>query len=232
MARASAAVVLNGPLYPANSGFWVATGNNPALSKELLRRTVRCRLDRGCERPAEAAGFRHPRLLAWTRDHHGELLGAALTLVRAWLSRGRPPGGEVMGMYESWAEVVGGVLDAAGIGGLLANRAGFRASQSHAQDEWPALLAAWGRAYGDRHVDVGALHQLAVREKCLDAVLGDRGERSERTRLGMAVTRQLNRVTGGVRVVAAGANDKGRPTYRLLADDTTRVEDVAATIGR
>ncbi len=215
-----------------NRAVWVATGNNPSLSKELLRRTVRCRLDRGCERPAEHAGFRHPRLLAWTRDHRGELLAAALTLVRAWVARGRPPGGEVMGMYESWAEVVGGVLAVAGIEGLLDNRAEFQASQGEAQDEWPAFLAAWGRVYGDRPVDVGALHQLAVREKHLDAVLGDRGERSERTRLGKAVSRQLNRVTGGVRVVAAGANDKGRPTYRLLSDAPTRPEDVAATIGR
>ena len=215
-----------------NRAVWVATGNNPALSKELGRRTVRCRLDRGCERPAEVAGFRHPRLLAWTRDHRGELLAAALTLVRAWVARGRPPGGEVMGMYEAWAEVVGGVLAVAGIPGLLANRAEFQASQSQVQDEWPAFLAAWGRAYGDRPVDVGALHQLAVREKHLDAVLGDRGERSERTRLGKAVGRQLNRVTGGGRVVAAGANDKGRPTYRLLADEPTRAEDVAVTIGR
>lgn len=215
-----------------NRAVWVATGNNPSLSGELLRRTVRCRLDRGRERPAEATGFRHPRLLAWTRGHRGELLAAALTLVRAWLARGRPPGTAVMGMYESWAEVVGGVLDAAGVPGLLANRAAFQASQGEAQDEWPAFLAAWGRAYGDRPVDVGALHQLAVRERHLDAVLGDAGERSERTRLGMAVAKQLSRVTGGVRVVAAGANDKGRPTYRLLTDGPTRVEDVADTIGR
>ena len=215
-----------------NRAVWVATGNNPSLSKELLRRTVRCRLDRGRERPAEHAGFRHPRLLAWTRDHRGGLLGAALTLVRAWVARGRPPGAEVMGMYESWAEVVGGVLEVAGVPGLLANRAEFQREQGGAQDEWPAFLAAWGRAFGDRAVDVGALHQLAVREKYLDAALGDRGERSERTRLGMAVTKQLNRVTGGGRVVTAGANDKGRPTYRLLGDGPTRAEGTAATAGR
>ena len=46
------------------------------------------------------------------------------------------------------------------------------------------------------------------------------------------MTRHLNRVTGGVRVVAAGCNDKGRPTYRLASDRPADSEGVAATIGR
>ena len=45
---------------------WVATGNNPALSDEIARRTVRIRLDAKIDKPwlREPTAFRHPNLRA------------------------------------------------------------------------------------------------------------------------------------------------------------------------
>ena len=39
----------------------------------------------------------------------------------AWLAAGRPQGTVTLGMYESWAGVVGGILETAGIEGFLGN---------------------------------------------------------------------------------------------------------------
>jgi hypothetical protein len=42
---------------------WAATGNNPALSNEMSRRSVRIRLDAKTDQPWLRKGFRHPKLL-------------------------------------------------------------------------------------------------------------------------------------------------------------------------
>src|SRR5215470_13321176 len=45
---------------------WVATGNNPSVSSEIARRTVRIRLDAKVDRPwRRSREYRHPELLDW-----------------------------------------------------------------------------------------------------------------------------------------------------------------------
>ena len=39
--------------------------------------------------------------------------------MRAWLAAGRPPGKRILGSFESWAAVVGGILEHAGVPGFL-----------------------------------------------------------------------------------------------------------------
>ena len=98
---------------------WIATGNNPEFSNEIARRLVRIRLDANVERPSQRSGFRHPRLIAWVRANRARLVAACLTLCQAWIAAGRPKGGRVVGSFESWSEVMGGVLEVAGIEGFL-----------------------------------------------------------------------------------------------------------------
>ena len=100
---------------------WLATANNPGLSLEVARRTVAIRLDSGVEKPWQRQGFRHPKLRYWARQHRGQLIWAALTLVQAWIAAGKPAGQQSLGSYESWAEVVGGIQEVAGIPGFLGN---------------------------------------------------------------------------------------------------------------
>jgi hypothetical protein len=57
---------------------WAATGNNPSLSNEIARRTVRIRMDAKSERPWLRTHFRHPDLRRWTANHRAELLFCVL----------------------------------------------------------------------------------------------------------------------------------------------------------
>ena len=43
---------------------WLATGNNPFVSREIARRTVSIRLDAGVDHPDLRTGFRHPAKIA------------------------------------------------------------------------------------------------------------------------------------------------------------------------
>ncbi len=180
---------------------WAATGNNPVLSTEMARRSVRIRLDAGIERPWLRVGWRHPDLLAWATQCRGQLVGAALTLVRAWLDAGRPDGRSSLGMFESWARVLGGILEVAEVPGFLGNLSEFYAVSDGEGAALGGFVSSWWAVFGERSVAMADLWPVADSS---DLDLGSGGERSQRTRLGKLIGAQRDRVVGDWRVVSAG----------------------------
>jgi hypothetical protein len=208
---------------PINNS-WLASGNNPRMTPELVRRTVLSRLDSGQENPATRTGFKHPALLAWAKEHRGELVWACLTLCQAWLAAGRRKGKQVMGSYEAWAEVIGGILDVADIEGLLENRDELRSTAISRDSEWKAFVNSWNAEFGATPVGVKELYKMASENGLLDKVLGDEGERSQRTRLGLALGGMRDRVVEGYRIAEAPEDHSGRQRYVLQ-------KPIAGTVG-
>lgn len=164
---------------------WVATGNNPTLSSEIARRTVRIRLDAHHARPMLRAGFRHPELPSWAADHRGALVGAALTLVRAWVAAGQPsaPSPPMLGGFEVWARVLSGVLHIAGVPGFLSNLDEFHTETDDDAAMRAAFVGAWWDEFQGRAVGVADLYKIASGGD-LDLGLGDKNAQSQRIRLG------------------------------------------------
>lgn len=101
---------------------WAMTGNNVELSQELARRSVWIRLDSSLEKPWEKTGFKHNNLMNWVRDNRDSLATSAIVLIQAWVNAGMPNfKGRAKGSYESWANVIGGILQTVGIDGFLDN---------------------------------------------------------------------------------------------------------------
>jgi hypothetical protein len=198
-----------------NMAVWLASGNNTRLSRELIRRTLWCRLDAQLDAPWERTEFRHPNLIAWTKENRGRLIGAVLTLCQAWIVAGRPAGKQTLGMFESWVEVIGGILEVAGVPGLLSNADEFRRTRADQASDWRAFVLAWWETFREREVGVGELFTLVQEQKLLDAVLGDKGEKSQRTRLGLALGKAAERVYGDIRLELGHEDHKGRQQYRL-----------------
>jgi hypothetical protein len=198
-----------------NSSIWMASGNNARLSREMIRRTVWCRLDAKLDAPWERQGFRHADLIAWTKSQRGQLIGAALTLVQAWIAAGQPLGKQMLGMFESWAQTMGGILDVAGVPGLLSNSLQFRATHADKVSEWRAFVMCWWHEYGEQTVGVEKLFRLVTEQVLLDSVLDDKGERSQRIKLGVALGKAIDRVLGDYRVERGEDDNKGRQQFRL-----------------
>lgn len=121
---------------------WIATGNNIQLGGDMPRRCYWIRLDAKESQPFRRTGFQHADLRAWVRDHRGELIVALLTIARYWYLQGRPEPKAVrpLGSFEAWCKVVGGMLEAAGVEGFLANAdAMFEQADSEAV-QWESFL--------------------------------------------------------------------------------------------
>ena len=199
---------------------WLASGNNPKVSRELARRTVVIKLDANAERPEQRSGFKIKNLLRWGMEHRVDLLYAALVLCRAWVAAGKPKGQAVLGSFESWAEVIGGILEVAGLPGFLENKNELTTRDDHALG-WSALVAEWWRQYQSNLVSIDNLHEIIVRnaelEVAFSGTLGQGLDRSQKRKLGEELRRVEGRVFGSWRVeIEVGRKVRGFPLYQLL----------------
>ncbi len=150
---------------------WLATGNNIRLGGDLPRRCYWIRLDAKVARPHLRSGFRHPNLRRWVRENRGELIGALLTLARAWFAAGKPQLNQiVLGSYESWAEVLGGILGHVGVPGFLGNSGELQDQAEADSDSEANFLQALHLAADGKRFTSGDVHRLCRHEPTASAL--------------------------------------------------------------
>jgi hypothetical protein len=172
---------------------WIATGNNPEFSNEMARRLVRIRLDPHVERPWQRTGFRHPDLMTWVRANRPRLVAACLTLCQAWIAAGKPRGTRTIGSYENWSQIIGGVLEVAGIPGFLGNRDEMMDASDSEGTAWRAFVSGWWDRFGTAEVGTVDLFAVALTlEPPLP--LGTGNDQSQRVRLGKALPKMRDRI--------------------------------------
>jgi hypothetical protein len=99
---------------------WVMTGNNLKFGGDLPRRVYVVHINPKMAKPwlRKQDDYLQSNLEEWSLEHRGKLLWSLLVLARAWWAAGcpRPPDGAVpiLGKFEAWSNVVGGVLYHAG----------------------------------------------------------------------------------------------------------------------
>lgn len=123
---------------------WIATGNNPDTTNEMYRRFVDIRLDAEMEFPEDRRPdqFAIPNLKAWVRENRAALVEAALTIIQAWVCAGMPNGSKSKASFETWAAVMSGILENAGVEGFLDTPI-TRRPMDQKTEELRAVLAQW-----------------------------------------------------------------------------------------
>jgi hypothetical protein len=151
-----------------NNFLWIATGNNPRLGTEMLRRSFMLRLAAPDEHiDKRTFTVRHNAegevisFEAWIIQQRPEIIRALLILIQNWVAQGRPKfDGPTMTSFEAWAAVVGGVLQAAGVEGFLEQRtAAAPADLEEAANE--DFVQAWFTKYGEGAVEQADLFEWA-----------------------------------------------------------------------
>ena len=180
---------------------WIATANNPTMTTELARRSVRIRIDPKVDRPWQRGeeSFRHPDLRQWADEHRGELVAAALTLVRNWIAQGAHLGAAHLGSFEQWSQTMGGILASAGIPKFLGNLDAFYEEADLEGTVWRQFIGQWFEKHETSEVGVADLFDLALSVDGFD--FGKGSERSQKVVFGTALNRQRDRVIGKYRVI-------------------------------
>ncbi|MFM2094101.1 MAG: hypothetical protein RIS70_1225 [Planctomycetota bacterium] len=194
---------------------WAATGNNLRVTGDMPRRSYSIRLDANTERPWERTTFKIRGLIQHVLSNRGDLLSAALTIIRAWYTNRQPIANvPSLGGFEAWARAVGSVLAFAGIDGFLGNLDRTQVTQDEDTQQWTAFFDAWWEAFESRSVTVDDLCQqilthAGVPEQALPdslVVQRDRGEGALRRSLGRHLSRLTGRIFNGHKLLSVGTD--------------------------
>jgi hypothetical protein len=150
--------------------------------------------------------------MQYVADRRGQFVWSVLVMVRAWLVEGKPEGSRLLPRFESWSRMVGGILDVAGVPGLLGNRDDMEDTMDAATMAWAEFVSLWWSYHESREVTTQDLWPIVQSHDALleGLDLGVGNEQSQRTRLGIQVQNHRDRIFSGRRICAAGRLHGGR----------------------
>jgi putative DNA primase/helicase len=165
-----------------------------------------CRLDCPFEHPEDRTGFHYHPLLDHVRAHRGELIGAVLTILRAFHLAGRPAHKRPpYGGFEQWDSLVRGALVWAGADDPLGNLEQIRRDVDEDLEVLAEALRCWDEQLTDRVVTSAEIAlQCSVSADLKAAVMALAGcdERQfNARRIGMALGGVEGRVVDGRRLI-------------------------------
>jgi DNA primase catalytic core len=212
-----------------NRGTWIVTGNNPNLSLEIARRCVRVRIDAKVDQPWKRTGFKHHPIRGWVKTNRAQLVHALVVLARGWIAAGSRPGSRDVGSFESWAGVVGGILEHASVPGFLDDTDQLYEAADADGQEWREFVSAWWHKFGPRWLIAGDLLALALEKDLLGSIVRDKTLRGQKIRLGKALSTMRDRQFANYRLLVGRNSNVKVAQYRLV--DTTAGEAGSTAAG-
>jgi putative DNA primase/helicase len=83
------------------------------------------------------------------------MMWACLTLIRSWFAAGCPRGSRSIGMYESYAAVMGGILEHLDAGSYPADEMLLEATEDMQSEAEGWFVSGWWAEYRSQSVQVG-----------------------------------------------------------------------------
>lgn len=174
------------------------SGNNVIFGGDIPRRVALIRLDARVEKPQGRGGFKHEHICDWALENRAVIVEACLIVVQAWVNAGMKPGSVTLGSFERWARTSSGILQHAGIPGLLENRKDVEEMADVEGDAWLQWVLAWEETFGNQVVKAGDLIKLVELVDYPPFYVADDGtEKSMSIRIGKALMTKKDRIYGG-----------------------------------
>ena len=207
---------------------WFGTGNNVVLIADLNRRTVPIRLKSPLERPEERGGFAHPHLVDHIKANRGQLVAAALTVLRAFIAAGRPCHGlKPFGSYEGWSKLVRGAVSWVCNVDPCEARSELASAGDYESEYLRVLVEGWKMAFPGGGPHLAAEFLMAVKlapSKFVGAVEAmevlcrgpKRDDLPSTVQVGKMLAQYKERVIAGAQFVQAPGSDKSGRRWMLM----------------
>jgi hypothetical protein len=177
---------------------WAITVNNPELSHEMLRRSVRVRLNAHVEHPERrpASSFRHPDIVGYVRKFRSQVLAAWTNLCELegdYKPNGKQP---YLGSYGPWCEALYPRLESAGFHDFLETYDEDLQKASAGSDQAIAdFVRLWAEQHGTMECTAETLLSLAESIEGLPVKRSKEGFISKNS-LGWLIKKIRDRVYG------------------------------------
>jgi hypothetical protein len=203
---------------PANATLF-ATGNNLVMAGDIVRRALLCAMDALCERP-ELRKFSVNAAEA-ARKRRGELVAAALTVLRAWHISKENMNLQTFGSFEDWSHRIRAPLMWLGKADPCETIAEIRENDP----QRAALIAVIMQWKGNLTINKGYTVQEVIGRAINDpsfyaalmTVAGSRsGQAVSNDRLGRWLKQVQGKMVGNLVLRSPGKNHGGYPLWSLL----------------
>ncbi len=207
--------------------FWMATGQNLIITKDMARRTVLARVVVDMERPElrPAEQFKIPDIRRHVRTHRHELLRAALAIVAAYAQAGRPAQASALGSFEDWSRDVRSALIWAGAADPVRTQEAILGSDPD-REAAAVIFSNLCLRFGEDTFTVSELTRVAIegtRDSATPAerALGEqfsamgRSGRPEAQKVQGWLRRFKDRVVGGCRLALVRRDDAHGSLWRI-----------------
>jgi hypothetical protein len=190
---------------------WLATSNNAQLDRDAVSRCIMIRLDTNDENP-EGREYSHDPL-RYIAANRAQVIGAILTLVRAWQVAGSPEkNGKCVSRFKRWEKLIGGILETNGIAGFLENINEARNNLDPETDAWRSFVAMWHAEHGTSYLTTKELLPIALKCDELAEIIGEK--EGQATRLGKMLLSKRDKVFNSFKISRIAVNAKV-PKWRV-----------------
>ena len=209
-----------------SEAIWIFTGNNLQADPDLSRRLVVIELDTELENPETRTDFKHADLIGWIKANRTLLIKSCLTLIKNWIQQGRHLGPVQLGSYESWAGVMSGILEAAGIKGFMDNRQFLDTHINQELEDWSSFINLWVEKFQQQPVGVSDLFPLASSvqnptngDRPLDQLLGYGSVHQLKIKLVQLLVNRRNQIISGYQLTEVGAIKRAKQWQLVRVTD-------------
>lgn len=213
------------------STFWLCTGNNLTFKGDLTTRVMPCDLDPQTERPEQRAFARN--LYEYIPANRGELVRAALTILRAHHLAGRPGMGlKPYGRFEEWSDWVRASLVWLGMPDPCLSITDLEDADPIRQ-HLRNLLQSWFSVFGNTATTVAEAVAVAGRrfteeeamlQDAFEEVAGERGTVNQRI-LGRFLAKYERRIESGYRIEKKGTK-KNAVLWQVLGTHNSPLQPI------
>lgn len=208
-----------------NDAAWFLTANNPTYSTELSRRIIRIRIDPKQDQPWRRKGFKHENIRKWASENRSRLIESVLTLIQYWISKGRPLSKDILGSFEEWSAIMGGILSCLGYNNFLGNLEEMYEQSDVEGNAWRMFVIKWFELYQCQEIKKDQLLDICNKYDLMEPVIGEGADNFKGKKLILALNVAKDRVIAGFKINCKSGKFNLINTLTPLGSTQTNIED-------
>lgn len=175
---------------------WIITANNPAMSDEFARRTIRAKLVKS----ADGRKFSREDPKVWLLENRVKVVNAIITVVNCWLLAGCPEGSVVMASFQRFSRVMSGIMALAGFPDFMKGYREIQRGYDNVESDLIALCHQWTKKVGNTEATLTELMMMVDRMNLFSDQLSAGTDKSRLCQLSHILGKHMERDIDGFEI--------------------------------
>ncbi len=168
---------------------------------------------------ANSRRFENPNLHKFVKDNRSLILSALYTLIRNWVDKGKPKGSLPFASFPEWADICGGIMEAAGYDNpCTQDKEVLAFGGDNETKDMKRLFELGFEKHPNTWIKRTDIKRLIIDDDDLFGYL-DFTERSDQTKFGAKLIKFIGRVFSDVRLIVKDSSVRGsRQEYKFTKE--------------